>query len=1005
MKTLSVFVFLLVFLPLSNMAKETYWQINTEEATQLNHFFEQCNGTNWENNYGWPLPIGQQNTTPTPYGISFISKPIQETDSFVIYELSVDSIILVFNNIEGTIPNIFLSDLKKMNFRNNHLKGNIPNLNLPNLEFLDLSYNEFADSLPNFILPKLEHLNLSNNQFCYKIPNFNLPNLIELNLSNNQFKDGIPLLMLPKLQKLNLSYNQLSDTIPSFDLPQLSTLVLNNNKLSGAIPDFKAQSLYHIDCSNNELYGEIPNFKHTNLQFINFSFNKLVGNIPNFELQQLKGIILNNNRLNGNIPNFNLQQLSYLFLSNNQLSGSIPNFNLPRLTRLHLNNNQLTGYNPGFNLPELSNLSLDYNKLTFTELEAFLKCPRLHEQFSVYTCLHQDTILPMVFDSINRTLIITSGGEYTRFTWYKDTSIVLFMGGNSITLPIEDNPSQYSCIIISTGISNELKYYTKEQPQSDTLKSITWVINQDELSQLNKFFRQCNGPDWIVNAGWPLKKGEQNTKPTPHGISFISKLLKETDSTRTYELSVKDIALHSNNLKGKLPNFAFTNLNSLYLPLNQLTGTIPDFNLPNLVVLQLNGNLLSGNIPNFNLPNLAVLELYGNRLVGKIPNFNFPKLWNLLLGENQLSDTIPNFDLPNLQYLHLNNNLLVGNVPNFNLPNLQELNIGSNKLSGDLPNIRHDKLEVLDLSNNQFSGVIPNFNLPRLWYLLLNNNQLTGNIPNFSIQDLFMLNLSQNQLEGQIPVFSNSSIGILNLSDNYLTGMIPKFHSLEITKLYLQNNLLNSISEYFDLRWLSSVNLSNNQLTFKEIENLSESSQLSYYNAFYYSPQDTIIPLSFNSQTRTLSVNTTGEYNNYKWLKGTSVIDSSSKKYIILPEGDKPEWYACEITNSNYDRLTLYTRPADYTAGVENDDYKKEILLTISPNPCSKYIKLNLDRSCKRNITISLFDIRGHLVYKLEDQPSDLEIIIPVENYLNGIYSLIVDDGIQRLNRKIVIAK
>jgi hypothetical protein len=82
-----------------------------------------------------------------------------------------------------------------------------------------------------------------------------------------------------------------------------------------------------------------------------------------------------------------------------------------------------------------------------------------------------------------------------------------------------------------------------------------------------------------------------------------------------------------------------------------------------ITAIQLSFCNIRGNLPNFNLSNLQTLYLNNNQLSGNLPNFNLPNLQTLYLNINQLSGTIPNFNLPNLQTLYLNNNQLSGCIP------------------------------------------------------------------------------------------------------------------------------------------------------------------------------------------------------------------------------------------------------------------------------------------------------------------------------------------------------
>jgi gliding motility-associated-like protein len=132
----------------------------------------------------------------------------------------------------------------------NNLVGTIPNLNLPFLRRLSLSSNQLSGAIPNFNLPNLNELALSKNQLTGAIPNFNLPNLVDLYLYANQLTGPIPSFTLPNLQDLWVWQNQLSGTIPDFNLPNLKQLWLQENRLSGCLPVSLRSLCPHVTSGN-----------------------------------------------------------------------------------------------------------------------------------------------------------------------------------------------------------------------------------------------------------------------------------------------------------------------------------------------------------------------------------------------------------------------------------------------------------------------------------------------------------------------------------------------------------------------------------------------------------------------------------------------------------------------------------------------------------------------------------------------------------------------------------
>ncbi|KAF7841384.1 receptor kinase-like protein Xa21 [Senna tora] len=174
----------------------------------------------------------------------------------------------------------------------------------------------------------------------------------------------------------------------------------------------------------------------------------------------------------------------------------------------------------------------------------------------------------------------------------------------------------------------------------------------------------------------------------------------------------------SNNLSGPIPpniGSGLANLKELFLHSNQFKGKIPQSisNVSKLNRLRLDLNKFSGIIPNAlgNLTNLIELRLDGNDLNGSIP-----ATINKMQG---------------LQILDLSNNKLKGFVIDgiCEIRSLSELHLAYNMFSGLVPSMI--SMEFLDLSQNYLSGVIPKSleSLVHLKYINLSYNLLHGEIP------------------------------------------------------------------------------------------------------------------------------------------------------------------------------------------------------------------------------------------------------------------------------------
>jgi gliding motility-associated-like protein len=183
-----------------------------DDFRELEKLYDATNGDNWTDKTGW----FSANMT-TWKGISLTNDGCD-----------VAWVLMIGNNLVGTIPNLNLPLLRRLSLRNSQLTGAIPNFNLPNLNELSLSVNQLTGA----------------------IPNFNLPNLTDLYLHSNQLTGTIPSFTLPNLQYLWVQQNQLSGAIPDFNFPNLKQLWLQENRLSGCLPASLRSLCPHVTSGN-----------------------------------------------------------------------------------------------------------------------------------------------------------------------------------------------------------------------------------------------------------------------------------------------------------------------------------------------------------------------------------------------------------------------------------------------------------------------------------------------------------------------------------------------------------------------------------------------------------------------------------------------------------------------------------------------------------------------------------------------------------------------------------
>ncbi len=201
----------------------------TQDSLGLVELYEATNGPNW--NISWDL-----------------NAPVDSWDGITFNDNGcVEQLDLTGNNLNGTLPDLNLSNLEELDLDRNQLNGPLPDFsNMPELELLTLSGNPLSGPLPDFsTLPNLEVLRCNGTQLSGAIPDFsNLPRLKELSVVENQLIGAIPdFSNLADLERLNCSNNQLSGTIPEFsNLPNLELFNFDNNQFTfqNVIPNLAA---------------------------------------------------------------------------------------------------------------------------------------------------------------------------------------------------------------------------------------------------------------------------------------------------------------------------------------------------------------------------------------------------------------------------------------------------------------------------------------------------------------------------------------------------------------------------------------------------------------------------------------------------------------------------------------------------------------------------------------------------------------------------------------------
>ncbi|XP_074333178.1 receptor-like protein 7 [Apium graveolens] len=342
-------------------------------------------------------------------------------------EISLYSLDLSNNDIEGEIPHWIGSVSGYLNISHNKLIGGLEQLPWNSIEYLDLQSNNLNGSLPDFICnsSSLRVLNLSHNKLSGVLPSCrtqltrlsvfdlrmnniqgslpaNLSNfryLETINLNGNKLEGRVPssFAEFDKLETLDLGSNQITDTFPQCleALPNLQVLVLKFNKFHGLMNmsskiEDPFPSLRILDLSCNEFSGSLPamyfkSFKAVMNGHLNETKPEYMGDdvysdsttlvIKSLEIELIRiltvftTIDVSKNNFEGEIAEVigNLASLRLLNLSHNHLTGHIP-ASIAKLTvleSLDLSSNQLKGEIPHqlTDLYSLEVLNLSCNQL------------------------------------------------------------------------------------------------------------------------------------------------------------------------------------------------------------------------------------------------------------------------------------------------------------------------------------------------------------------------------------------------------------------------------------------------------------------------------------------------------------------------------------------------------------------------------------------------------------------------------------------------------------------
>lgn len=387
-------------------------------------------------------------------------------------------------------------------------------------------------------------------------------------------------------------------------------------------------------------------------------------------------------------------------------------------------------------------------------------------------------------DGGEKIVTFTTSNEWTTSVVSEGKWVKVFptnggKGTNTITITAQFNDEKVERKATFKIVSGKATKSISITQTNDKTTSI-----EEQRDALIKFYEATNGDEWTNNTNW------LSTKPLSEWYGI------KTDQ----DGKVRYISLHSNNLKGSIPEEIgmLQNLDGFYVSHNQLEGKLPKsfFSINELSYTNLSYTQLTGPISKFcQLKNLEQLYMYGSQFIGPLPeNINeLTKLTWLGLQDCPITGTIPESlgELSNLDHIYFRNCQLEGPIPESigKLSKLIYFDVSYNNHTGNIPTSigQMASLEHLSLNDNQLEGTIPESigDLSKLVILNMSNNQLTGSIPSSigKLINLEELNLSFNQLSGNIPDEIVNLVNLYNftLQDNpNLTGLPQNTSIMEL---------------------------------------------------------------------------------------------------------------------------------------------------------------------------------------------------------------------------------
>lgn len=321
---------------------------------------------------------------------------------------ALQQLYLYSNQLSGSLPSPWPSQLQLLQVNSNHIIGTLPNSlgMLQHLQAMAIGNNDFNGELPAAwgaaaAFPALLYLDCNRANITGPLPSAwgsstafqGLENLFLFgtNVSGPLPDSWAAIGAFPHLKELQLSSTSLSSSIPTSwssaeAFPWLQALHTANTLLSGSIPAFHNANLSVIEMDDSQFSTDLGSFWNSTAPLIaaSLSGNAISGHLPDnpSTLSQLTFLNLDGNFMQGTVPLSWLHSGEYLshvtFLNVGKIWGRSLALNSWRQTlclEKDLYNADVTGQQL-LQIPELvgglSSHELDPNQANFTEWTAWV---------------------------------------------------------------------------------------------------------------------------------------------------------------------------------------------------------------------------------------------------------------------------------------------------------------------------------------------------------------------------------------------------------------------------------------------------------------------------------------------------------------------------------------------------------------------------------------------------------------------------------------------------------